>query len=178
MQTRQLFFIDPLPNIAPLVRKSLTNLNDDKFKLIFEQPSSSIDVLLAQMIAATINHQDIALLAPFNETSNASLLAQYQRSTQHSVNSIDLLDEVLKQFYQVNESYRLPVIIPFPSIYSPEKIQTLLHQKQHINFSVACMSKHIIGALDNNLDKSRVDSIFYRHLNHPISGVNLMKDLV
>jgi hypothetical protein len=178
MKTRNLFLVDPLPNIALLVRKSLTSMNDKNFTIVIQEPPRSIEGLMAAIQAKLGNNEDVGLLAPFNEAINADLLTQFKSVSKNTVNSSDLLDSILEQFYKVNPRYQLPVIIPFLSIYSPEKIQSLLSEKKHIKFSVACMSKHIIGALDDNLDKASVNKVFYRHFNTPIKGVNLMKDLV
>lgn len=177
MKKRHLFLVDPLPNIAPLIRKSLTGLNDDKLNVIIQRQTESVEALLDEINSMVSSNQDIALLAPYNDSPNASFLKQY-KTADNNANSADLLDYILGEFYAKNPHYRLPVIIPFVSIFSPERINSMLDGKRNIKYALACMSKHIIGSLDGNLDKSKVDAVFYRHLNMPIQGINFMKDVV
>jgi hypothetical protein len=178
MKNRVLYIIDPLPNIAPLVRQNMLSLNDNKLSVEIFNELSSVDAAIKELNRRVKNGEDVALLAPFNETSNAMLLNQYKLENKNTVNSADLLDHILEKFYQINPHYKLPVIVPFVSIYKPEKIKTLLSTGKSMKYIVACMTKHILGVLDGTLNKDDVNKIFHRHFVQPILGVNLMKELV
>lgn len=178
MKICHLFLVDPLPSIASLVRKNLLSLNDEKLNIVIEGEFNSIDSLIDKASQIIRSGEDVALLAPFNESSNASLLQRYQRQRETTVNSTDLLSEIIRQFRQKNSTYRLPTIMPFISIYDPERIKSTLTQHTNLNHVVACMSKHILGVLDGGLDKQAVNQVFYNHLLSPLTGIKLMKDLV
>jgi hypothetical protein len=156
----------------------MLSLNNEQLTLEFCSELNSVDETITELNRRVKNGEDIALLAPFNETSNARLLNQYKLKNKASVNSADLLDHILETFYQNNPYYKLPVIVPFVSIYKPEKIKSVLTTGKSMKYIVACMTKHILGVLDSTLNKDDVNRVFHQHFIQPVFGVNLMRELI
>lgn len=169
---RDIYIIDPLPNVANGVKRVLEGISNDDLQVQYKGQITSYQEL--QLKLAKFNNQKIGLVLPVNDLRERPLLNSY-RELNPGANVFDLLADIQKQVANQWSGTKLPVVMPFLFEVKVDLIRTELQRRPNINNTLACLVKYITG-VDKTFSRDQIHNAFRQWFLYPEQENYMMID--
>ncbi|MGB5976928.1 MAG: hypothetical protein WBG62_05925 [Cyclobacteriaceae bacterium] len=178
MITRKIIVVDPLPNVAGSVKKTLEGISDNQLLINYSGKADSLSDLMHSLRSVVREGGHAGLVIPVNNTANHPVLDNYrEQSGKPDANVYDLLTFVLTDMKKAYPGMIIPVVIPFLFEFKIEKVWAELESRPELTYTLACLVKHING-VDKTFSRKDIQAAFYRHFLKPEKQNYMMKDYI
>lgn len=175
---RNIYLVDPLPNIAKSVRAVLEGVSDSQLQVRYIAVPEGYDVLLRKLRTDLKLGYAVGLVAPVNETGKHPVLDSFrQQSEQPKARIFDMLTAIRQHCQQVKADVQLPVVMPFLFEFRIPAVEKAVMEQEGLQQVLACLVNHING-VDKTYRRQEIMAAFRRHLHQPEQENYMMKDYI
>jgi len=181
---RHIFVIDPLPNVANGVKKTLAGLAGPDLTLVFEPAPATLNELRTALGRMSLAGKSCGLVIPLNSTSQVPVLDSYRSETkQPRADTFDLMASIRREWTPKFKPESFPFLMPFLSLENPESVLQRLRAKPNLTHVLGCLTSHILGitaSIGRNevIDENTLMKAFQQHFTRPEAGPFLIRDYV
>jgi len=172
MMQRDIYIIDPLPNVANGVKRVLEGISNNDLQIQYKGQITSYKDLYSKL--AKVNNQKIGLVLPVNDLKERPLLNSY-RELNPEATVFDLLAAIQQQVSNQWPGIALPVVMPFLFEAKVDIIRSELRKRPNIKNTLACLVKYITG-IDKTFNRNQIQNAFRQWFLLPEQDNYMMVD--
>lgn len=178
MVRRNVYLVDPLPNIAPSVKKVLEGVSNKALQVTYIAKPDSLQELMRKLKADIMLGFAVGIVMPVNDTGNHPVLTDYRNTfSQPKARVFDVLAHIQAECKKIKPAAEVPIVMPFLFAFKIEKVQADLVGNSKITSCLACLVSHINGT-DKTYARGTITQAFHRHFLKPEDQNYMMKDYI